>query len=87
MKKIILLLLLTVVGCSATYRIPDGKSQADFDNTVRECELISGKKIAGFAIGNPIFVAAMFAGGGIYNAVVESKFRDCMKEKGYEVAE
>lgn len=87
MKKLIVVVMLCLVGCSATYRIPDGKSQVDFDNTVRECQEISGTKLTGFAFGNPIFVAAMFAGGGIYNTVVEVKFRDCMKERGYDVAE
>lgn len=86
MKKIILIVLL-LVGCSATYRIPDGRTQTDFDNTVRECQELCGKKVTGFAFGNPIFVAGLIGGGAIYNGVVEYKFRNCMKEKGYEVEE
>ena len=85
MKKLILVLLL--MGCSATYRITDGRTQVEFDNTVKECQSISGTKIAGLAFGNPVFVIGALTGGLVYNGVVEYKFRDCMKERGYEVAE
>lgn len=82
MKKLVFVLLL--MGCATSYVIPDGKTQYDFEQAKTECNAISGEKVGGFALGHPIFVVAVLTVGAGYNAVVESKFRDCMKERGFE---
>ena len=84
MKKLIIAVLL-LAGCSANYIIPDGKAQYDFERAKEECQAITGAKLGGFALGNPVFVVAVMGGGAVYNGVVEYRFRNCMHERGFEV--
>ena len=84
MKKILFLVIL-LAGCSAKYVIPDGKTQFDFQTDLKECQDKVGTKRDNLYIGE--YAGIMGIGDDIHNLIVETKFRNCMKEKGYEVQE
>lgn len=84
MKKI-LILVIFIMSCSAKYVIPDGKSQVDFQTAFTECQDKVGTKRDNLYIGE--YAGIMGIGDDIHNLIVETKFRNCMKEKGYEVQE
>jgi len=84
MKKICLVVLL-LVGCSASYVIPDGKTTSDFNDTKHECEQICGTKQDNLLIGDSEIYGALVIGEIIQNSWVEYTFRDCMKARGYAV--
>jgi hypothetical protein len=84
MRKLLLFLVVLMVGCSARYVIPVWKTQYDFDRATAECQQMTGKKITGFAFGNPFIVLGIMGSGAVYNGIVEYKFRSCMKDRGYE---
>ncbi|OQB44860.1 MAG: hypothetical protein BWY02_02683 [bacterium ADurb.Bin157] len=85
MKRLLCLVLLCLIGCSAKYIIPQGKTPADFKIAVKECQDQVGTKRDNVYVGP--FAGDMYIGDDIHNLIVETKFRNCMEEKGYKVAE
>lgn len=85
MKRLLCLVLLCLIGCSAKYVIPQGKTQADFQIAFKECQDKVGTKRDNLYIGE--YGGLMGIGEDIHNLIVETRFRNCMEEKDYKVAE
>jgi len=74
-----------LAGCSANYIIPNDKTSSDFNDTKRECEEQFGTKSDSLIIGDSDAYSGMIIGEAIHNLILEKRFRDCMKTRGYAV--